>query len=153
MITVSRYDFNRTILDNLADEIRFPLTKSMCAKNNYERWKHPPMMQVTYEQENPENVLSIVIYSALEEGKVRIHCLEVESSHRSQFWGRRALDRFMLDETVREIKLTYLPEAKTFYEKMKFHETGESEMTWTKRHEELSNRDSAIEYEHRECEI
>ena len=132
MITISRYTFNRQLIDRLSDDDRFPLTREMCRKNEYEKWHRPPMMQVTYEQENPENVLSIVIYVSPDgdESRVRIYSLEVESSHRSQFWGRRAIDRFKSDDKVEEISLCYLPDAKVFYDKMGFEESGENEMRW-----------------------
>ena len=117
---------------DLANEIKtkeFPLTIEMIYKNRYDATyrikkayrndsKMPSAVVIYRDFYNEENAIT----------KRRIYSFEVAVSERGRGIGHRMIKELMWD--AEELSLGYLQDAKQFYLKEGFCESGENEMTW-----------------------
>lgn len=121
--------FRQKIIDGISAE-KFPLTHSMCDKNDYENLTGEDvlvMLQVRYGK-----LMSVAIYQETEEDTVRVFSFEVTSDCRLLDFGTNAMNE--LKKGYKFITLNSLPESKVFYEKQGFEPNGENSYIW-RRHD------------------
>ena len=112
------------------DEEDFPLLHDMCRKNVYWTSETVKIMSDPYTSSEP---LAVAIYrdkwdEDTATTKRRILVLEVNNSKHLIGLGKKMLDELKWD--CEEIRLGYVPDAREFYRKNGFEESGENEMLW-----------------------
>ena len=109
--------YSKDLLEDL-DIQSFPLTHSMCNKNDYTDCiiRKLRSQEVSYP-------LATVIFKEEPDKKIHIYSLEVHEKYRLTNIGRRMLTKFM--ENANIVELSCLPETKIFYEKRGFQELEE----------------------------
>ena len=121
--------YRKSFTDKLSLE-KFPLTRAMCEKNDYEHLSGTDvlvMLQVRYGK-----LMSVAIYQETDERSVKVFSFEVTADCRLMDYGTNALNE--LKSSYSSISLSSLSESKIFYEKQGFESTGENAYTW-RRHD------------------
>lgn len=117
---------------DLANEIypaEFPLTYEMIHKNRYDEYvrvrklfretrNQPSAIAIYRDKYNDDNAMT----------RRRIFCFEVALGEHGRGFGHRLMEDIKWDAD--EITLGYLVEAKFFYIKEGFRESGENELKW-----------------------
>jgi hypothetical protein len=102
----------------------------MCRKNDYGTTENVKVMSELYAGSEP---LAVAVYrdkwdEETATTKRRVLVLEVNKNKTLAGYGKQMLDELKWD--CEEIRLGYVPEAKEFYLKNGFEESGENEMLW-----------------------
>lgn len=116
-------------LANEIDPAEFPLTYEMIHKNRYDEYvrvrklfremrNQPSAIAIYRDKYNDENAMT----------RRRIFCLEVALGEHGRGFGHKLMEELKWDAD--EIALGYLVEAKFFYIKEGFRESGENELKW-----------------------
>lgn len=117
------------------DQEDFPLTYEMIHKNRYDETvrvrklfikprSKPSAIVIYRDKYNDDNAMT----------RRRIFCFEVALGEHGRGIGHRIMDELKWDADV--ITLSYLVEAKFFYIKEGFRESGENELKWEQSYDE-----------------
>lgn len=123
-------------LSNEIDPAEFPLTYEMIHKNRYDEYvrvrklfretrNQPSAIAIYRDKYNDENAMT----------RRRIFCLEVALGEHGRGFGHKLMEELKWDAD--EITLGYLVEAKFFYIKEGFRESGENELKWKRSDTEI----------------